>query len=75
MEHLDFFAGYARKSSVLAAVDAVHRRQDSDEHQPYPEQRVSCIAQGAGIRIVIASHGERNAGADRAVAQEARAGL
>lgn len=53
----DFFAGYCSEEQFLAAVDAVHYRQDSDEHVPYPEaQGFLRTLQDQGYRIVIASH-------------------
>ena len=53
----DFFVGYCTEEQFLAAVDAVHLRQDSDEHRPYPEaQGFLRHLKQQGYRIVIASH-------------------
>ena len=53
----DFFVPFCTEEQFLAAVDAVHRRQDSDEHQPYPEAKGFLGAlREQGYRIVIASH-------------------
>ena len=53
----DFFVGYCSEEQFLAAVDAVHRRQDSDEHQPYPEAKGFLRSlKDQGYRVVIASH-------------------
>ena len=53
----DFFAGYCTEEQFLAAVDAVHVKQDSDEHQPYPEAKGFLRSlKEQGYRIVIASH-------------------
>lgn len=53
----DFFVPYCTDEQFLAAVDAVHRRQDSDEHQPYPAAKGFLRSlKEQGYRIVIASH-------------------
>lgn len=53
----DFYAPYCTEQEFMAAVDAVHVRQDSDEHQPYPEaQGFLRSLKEQGYQIVIASH-------------------
>ena len=53
----NFFVGYCTEEQFLAAVDAVHLRQDSDEHRPYPEAKGFLrTLKDQGYRIVIASH-------------------
>jgi len=53
----DFFVGYCTEEQFLAAVDAVHRRQDSDGHRPCPEAKGFLRSlREQGYRIVIASH-------------------
>ena len=53
----DFFVPYCTEGQFLAAVDAVHIRQDSDEHRPYPEAKGFLASlKDQGYRIVIASH-------------------
>ena len=53
----NFFVGYCTEEQFLAAVDAVHIRQDSDEHVPYPEAKGFLRSlKEQGYRIVIASH-------------------
>lgn len=53
----DFFVPYCTEEQFLAAVDAVHIRQDSDGHQPYPEAKGFLLSlKDQGYRIVIASH-------------------
>ena len=53
----NFFEGYCTEERFLAAVDAVHRRQDSEEFRPYPEAQGFLRSLGQeGYRVVIASH-------------------
>jgi len=53
----DFFVGYCTEEQFLAAVDAVHRRQDRDGHRPCPEAKGFLRSlREQGYRIVIASH-------------------
>lgn len=53
----NFFEGFCTEEQFLAAVDAVHIRQDSDEHRPYPEAKGFLRSlREQGYRIVIASH-------------------
>lgn len=53
----DFFSPFCTEEQFMAAVDAVHSRQDSDEHLPYPEAKGFLGAlREQGYRIVIASH-------------------
>ncbi len=53
----DFFRPYCAEKQFLAAVDAVHRQQDSDRYQPYPEAKGFLLSlKGEGYRLVIASH-------------------
>lgn len=53
----DFFAPYCTEQQFLAAVDAVHSRQDSDQYQPYPEAKGFLrTLKGQGYRVIIASH-------------------
>lgn len=53
----DFYAPYCTEEQFMAAVDAVHVRQDSDEHVPYPEAKrfLQSLTQ-QGYRVIIASH-------------------
>jgi 5' nucleotidase, deoxy (Pyrimidine), cytosolic type C protein (NT5C) len=53
----NFFEGFCTEAEFMAAVDAVHRRQDSDEYQPYPEAKGFLrTLKDQGYRVVIASH-------------------
>ena len=53
----NFFVPYCTEQQFLAAVDAVHIRQDSDEYRPYPEAKgFLCTLKELGYRVVIASH-------------------
>lgn len=53
----DFFTPYCTEAQFLGAVDAVHVRQDSDEHRPYPEaQGFLRSLKEQGYHVVIASH-------------------
>ncbi len=53
----NFFEGYCTEEEFMAAVDAVHRRQDSEEYQPYPEAKGFLRSlKDQGYRVVIASH-------------------
>jgi len=53
----DFFTPYCTEEQFMAAVDAVHLRQDSDEHRPYPGARGFLRSlREQGYRVVIASH-------------------
>jgi hypothetical protein len=53
----DFFTPYCTEEQFMAAVDAVHLRQDSDAHRPYPEARGFLRSlREQGYRVVIASH-------------------
>jgi len=53
----DFFVPYCTEEQFLAAVDAVHLRQDSEQYRPYPEAEgfLQSLKQ-QGYRVVIASH-------------------
>ncbi len=53
----NFFTSYCTEEEFMAAVDAVHSRQDSDEYRPYPESKGFLRSmKDQGYRIVIASH-------------------
>ena len=53
----NFFVPYCSEAQFLAAVDAVHSRQDSDEYRPYPEAKGFLRSlKEQGYRVVIASH-------------------
>jgi hypothetical protein len=53
----DFFTPFCTEQRFLAAVDAVHARQDSDAYRPYPEAHGFLRSlREQGYRIVIASH-------------------
>jgi len=53
----NFFEGYSTEEQFMAAVDAVHARQDSDEYRPYPEAKGFLrTLKKQGFRVVIASH-------------------
>ena len=53
----NFFEGYCTEEQFMAAVDAVHSRQDSDEYRPYPEAKGFLrTLKEDGYRVVIASH-------------------
>jgi hypothetical protein len=53
----DFFKGYCTEEKFMAAVDAVHLRQDSVDHRPYPEAKGFLrTLKDQGYRVVIASH-------------------
>lgn len=53
----NFFEGICTEEQFLGAVDAVHLRQDSEEHRPYPEAKgfLQQLRQ-EGFHITIASH-------------------
>lgn len=49
--------GYCTKEDFSAAIAAIHRRQDSDLHLPYPEaQGFLTSLREKGFRVIIASH-------------------
>jgi hypothetical protein len=53
----DFFTPFCTEQQFLAAVDAVHSRQDSDRYRPYPEAKGFLRSlKEQGYRVVIASH-------------------
>lgn len=53
----NFFEGYCTERQFMAAVDAVHSRQDSDEYRPYPEAKGFLRSlKEEGYHVVIASH-------------------
>jgi 5' nucleotidase, deoxy (Pyrimidine), cytosolic type C protein (NT5C) len=53
----NFFVGYCTEEQFMGAVDAVHRKQDSDAYQPYPEAKGFLrTLKERGFRVVIASH-------------------
>ncbi len=53
----DFFKGYCTEEKFIAAVDAVHLRQDSEQYRPYPEAKGFLrTLKDQGYRVVIASH-------------------
>ena len=53
----NFFEPFCTEEQFMAAVDAVHRRQDSDAYQPYPEAKGFLRSlKEEGYRVVIASH-------------------
>ena len=53
----NFFVGYCTEEQFLAAVDAVHARQDSEAYKPYPEANGFLQSlKDLGYHIVIASH-------------------
>ncbi len=53
----NFFGSFCTEEEFLGAVDAVHRRQDSDAYQPYPEAKGFLrTLKDQGFRVVIASH-------------------
>jgi hypothetical protein len=53
----DIWQGYCSEEDFYGAVNAIHRRQDSDAFRPYPEAQgfLSALRQH-GFRIIIASH-------------------
>ena len=53
----DFFKGYCTEEKFMAAVDAVHARQDSGQYRPYPEAKGFLRSlKKQGYRVIIASH-------------------
>ena len=53
----DFFIPYCSEEQFLAAVDAVHVRQDSEHYRPYPEAKGFLRSlKEQGYRVIIASH-------------------
>lgn len=53
----NFFVPYCTEEQFMAAVDAVHIRQDSDEYLPYPEAKGFLQSlKKQGYRVIIASH-------------------
>jgi hypothetical protein len=53
----DFFRPYCTEEQFMAAVDAIHFRQDSEEYRPYPEAKGFLrTLREQDYRIVIASH-------------------
>ncbi len=53
----NFFVPHCTEEQFMAAVDAVHARQDSDEHQPYPEAKGFLRSlKKQGYHVIIASH-------------------
>ncbi len=53
----NFYAPFCTQQQFMAAVDAVHSRQDSDEYRPYPEAKGFLRSlKEEGFRVVIASH-------------------
>lgn len=53
----NFFEPYCTEEEFMAAVDAVHSRQDSEEYRPYPEAKGFLRSlKDQGYHVVIASH-------------------
>lgn len=55
--HWDMWERYCTKDDFFGAVNIIHRNQDSDRYQPYPEARgfLSTLKEN-GYHITIASH-------------------
>lgn len=53
----DIWEGYCSKQEFHRVVNTIHNRQDSDDHEPYPEAQgfLSTLKQN-GYSITIASH-------------------
>jgi len=53
----DIWEGYCSVEEFIAAINRIHRNQDSDQYQPYAESRdfLSSLRE-EGFRIIIASH-------------------
>jgi hypothetical protein len=53
----DFWEQYCSEKEFMAAINAIHRVQDSDRFQPYPESRDFLLSlKEHGYRVIIASH-------------------
>jgi len=53
----NFFEGFCTEEQFMAAVDAVHIRQDSDGFRPYPEAKGFLQSlKEQGCHVIIASH-------------------
>jgi hypothetical protein len=53
----DFFRPFCTEEQFMAAVDAIHFQQDSDQYRPYPESKNFLrTLREQGYRVVIASH-------------------
>lgn len=53
----DIWEGYCSVEDFITAINAVHRRQDSEHFLPYPESRDFLLAlKEQGFHVIIASH-------------------
>ena len=53
----DIWEGYCSEEDFFGAINAIHLRQDSDKHLPYPEARnFLLMLRETGYRLIIASH-------------------
>ncbi len=53
----DIWEGHCSELEFVAAIEAIHRHQDSDRYQPYPEaRRFLSSLKGQGFHVIIASH-------------------
>ena len=53
----DIWEGYCSVEDFIAAINTIHRHQDREQYQPYPESRAFLSSLRAhGFHIVIASH-------------------
>ncbi len=53
----DIWEGYCSVEDFMAAINTIHRKQNSDHYQPYPESRKFLLSlRGHGFHIIIASH-------------------
>jgi len=53
----DIWEGYCSVEDFIAAINAIHHHQDSDQYHPYPEsQEFLSSLRRHGFHIIIASH-------------------
>jgi hypothetical protein len=53
----DFWEGYCSDADFIAAINTIHRNQDSDRYLPFPESRgfLSSLKEN-GFHVILASH-------------------
>jgi hypothetical protein len=53
----DFWEQYCSEKEFIAAINSIHRNQDNDRYQPYPEARDFLLSlKKQGFHVIIASH-------------------
>jgi hypothetical protein len=53
----DFWKAYCAEEDFMAAINTIHREQDNDRYQPYPEAKDFLLSlKQHGYHVIIASH-------------------